>query len=327
MAFEVKHLQKKFGDKQAVEDLSFELKEPGVYALLGTNGAGKSTSIRMMLGILERDNGEVLFGGENFDTRKVNVGYLAEERGLYPKYPIMDQLLYFASLKGLSADTAMDRIKYWGDRLKVTEYLFPERKKGKKFKPTLADQMSKGNQQKIQLMAALISDPQFLILDEPLSGLDPVNTDLFKSVIREEIARNKYIIMSSHQMPVIEEFCEDITILNRGKAVVSGNLNQIKKSYGRVNLFVKCDEDISDTISTLGIRVVNDTPAGIQLKVKDESEARTLLKRLSDEDRTIVRFELREPSLHEIFIESVGESSEDNDLNSADNKAEDTISE
>lgn len=327
MAFEVKHLQKKFGDKQAVEDLSFELKEPGVYALLGTNGAGKSTSIRMMLGILERDNGEVLFGGENFDTRKVNVGYLAEERGLYPKYPIMDQLLYFASLKGLSADTAMDRIKYWGDRLKVTEYLFPERKKGKKFKPTLADQLSKGNQQKIQLMAALISDPQFLILDEPLSGLDPVNTDLFKSVIREEIARNKYIIMSSHQMPVIEEFCEDITILNRGKAVVSGNLNQIKKSYGRVNLFVKCDEDISDTISTLGIKVVNDTPAGIQLKVKDESEAKSLLKRLSDESRTIVRFELREPSLHEIFIESVGESALDNDQNNADNKAEETISE
>ena len=327
MAFEVKHLQKKFGDKQAVEDLSFELKEPGVYALLGTNGAGKSTSIRMMLGILERDNGEVLFGGENFDTRKVNVGYLAEERGLYPKYPIMDQLLYFASLKGLSADTAMDRIKYWGDRLKVTEYLFPERKKGKKFKPPLADQMSKGNQQKIQLMAALISDPQVLILDEPLSGLDPVNTDLFKSVIREEIARNKYIIMSSHQMPVIEEFCEDITILNRGKAVVSGNLNQIKKSYGRVNLFVKCDEDISDTISTLGIKIVNDTPAGIQLKVKDESEAKFLLKRLSDESRTIVRFELREPSLHEIFIESVGESALDNDQNNADNKAEETISE
>ena len=306
MAFEVKHLQKKFGEKQAVEDLSFELKEPGVYALLGTNGAGKSTSIRMMLGILARDHGEVLLNGENFDTRKVNVGYLAEERGLYPKYPIMDQLLYFASLKGLSTDVAMDRIKYWGDRLKVTEYLFPERKKGKKFKPTLADQMSKGNQQKIQLMAALISEPEFLILDEPLSGLDPVNTDLFKSVIHEEIDKKKYIIMSSHQMPVIEEFCEDITILNRGKAVVQGNLNEIKKSYGRVNLFVKCDEDISDTISTLGIRVLNDTPAGIQLKVNDEAEAKHLLKQLNDANKTIVHFELREPSLHEIFIESVG---------------------
>lgn len=320
MSFEVKHLQKKFGDKQAVEDLSFELREPGVYALLGTNGAGKSTSIRMMLGILAKDHGEVLLNGENFDTRKVNVGYLAEERGLYPKYPIMDQLLYFAALKGLSADSAMERIKYWGDRLKVTEYLFPERKKGKKIKPTLADQMSKGNQQKIQLMAALISEPEFLILDEPLSGLDPVNTDLFKSVIREEIDKKKYIIMSSHQMPVIEEFCEDITILNRGKAVVQGNLNEIKKSYGRVNLFVKCDEDISDTIRTLGIKVVNDTPAGIQLKVGSEDEAKNLLKQLTDSNKTIVRFELREPSLHEIFIESVGESAEDITENNAEEK-------
>ena len=327
MSFEVKHLQKKFGDKQAVEDLSFELKAPGVYALLGTNGAGKSTSIRMMLGILSRDHGEVLFNGENFDTRKVNVGYLAEERGLYPKYSLMDQLLYFASLKGLSTDVAMERIKYWGERLKVTEYLFPERKKGKKFKPTLAEQLSKGNQQKIQLMAALISDPEFLILDEPLSGLDPVNTDLFKSVIREEIDKQKYIIMSSHQMPVIEEFCEDITILTRGKAVVQGNLNEIKKSYGRVNLFVKCDEDISDTISSLGIKVVNDTPAGIHLKVKSEDEARQLLKQLSDTNKNIVRFELREPSLHEIFVESVGEGALDDTKDIEADKAEETVSE
>ena len=327
MSFEVKHLQKKFGDKQAVEDLSFELKNPGVYALLGTNGAGKSTSIRMMLGILARDHGEVLFNGENFDTKKVNVGYLAEERGLYPKYPIMDQLLYFASLKGLSTDTAMERIKYWGERLEVTEYLFPERKKGKKFKPTLADQLSKGNQQKIQLMAALISEPEFLILDEPLSGLDPVNTELFKSVIHEEIDKNKYIIMSSHQMPVIEEFCEDITILTRGKAVVHGNLNEIKKSYGRVNLFVKCDEDISDTIKTLGIKVVNDTPAGIQLKVNNEAEAGNLLRQLTEANKTIVRFELREPSLHEIFIESVGKGADDNEQNETSDAPKEVVSE
>lgn len=327
MSFEVKHLQKKFGDKQAVEDLSFELRNPGVYALLGTNGAGKSTSIRMMLGILARDHGEVLFNGENFDTHKVNVGYLAEERGLYPKYPIMDQLLYFASLKGLSTDTAMERIKYWGERLEVTEYLFPERKKGKKSKPTLADQLSKGNQQKIQLMAALISEPEFLILDEPLSGLDPVNTELFKSVIHEEIDKQKYIIMSSHQMPVIEEFCEDITILTRGKAVVHGNLNEIKKSYGRVNLFVKCDEDISDTIKTLGIKVVNDTPAGIQLKVNNEAEAGNLLRQLTEANKTIVRFELREPSLHEIFIESVGKGADDNDQNETAEAPKEAISE
>lgn len=267
------------------------------------------------------------FNGENFDTHKVNVGYLAEERGLYPKYPIMDQLLYFASLKGLSADTAMERIKYWGERLEVMEYLFPERKKGKKFKPTLADQLSKGNQQKIQLMAALISDPEFLILDEPLSGLDPVNTELFKSVIHEEIDKNKYIIMSSHQMPVIEEFCEDITILTRGKAVVHGNLNEIKKSYGRVNLFVKCDEDISDTIKTLGIKVVNDTPAGIQMRVSNEAEAGHLLKELTSSNKTIVRFELREPSLHEIFIESVGKANDAGDQSEANDALKEAASE
>ena len=191
----------------------------------------------------------------------------------------------------------------------------------------LAEQLSKGNQQKIQLMAALISDPEFLILDEPLSGLDPVNTELFKSVIREEIEKKKYIIMSSHQMPVIEEFCEDITILNRGKAIVQGNLNEIKKSYGRVNLFVKCDEDISDIISALGLRVINDTPAGIQIKVKNEMEAKNLLRQLNEEDRTVVRFELRELSLHEIFIESVGKGVEDNAQNPMGNKMEEVVSE
>ena len=176
-------------------------------------------------------------------------------------------------------------------------------------------------------MAALISEPEFLILDEPLSGLDPVNTELFKSVIHEEIDKQKYIIMSSHQMPVIEEFCEDITILTRGKAVVHGNLNEIKKSYGRVNLFVKCDEDISDTISTLGIKVVNDTPAGIQLKVRDEAEAGHLLRQLTEANKTIVRFELREPSLHEIFIESVGKGADDNDQNEAAEAPKEAISE
>ena len=198
---------------------------------------------------------------------------------------------------------------------------------GKKFKPTLAEQMSKGNQQKIQLMAALISDPDFLILDEPLSGLDPVNTDLFKSVIHEEIDKKKYIIMSSHQMPVIEEFCEDITILTRGKAVVSGNLNEIKKSYGRVNLFVKCDEDISENIRNLGIRVVNDTPAGIQLKVKNEAEAGSLLKQLCEENKSVVRFELREPSLHEIFVESVGAGAETDIEDLVNDNAEGVVSE
>ena len=229
---EVKNLTKQYGEKVVVDNLSFSISEPGVYALLGTNGAGKTTSIRMILGMLAKNGGEVLWNGKPFTAAGMNVGYLAEERGLYPKYSLLDQLLYFASLKKVPKKVAMDRIKYWAERLQVEEYIFPPKTvKGKAAKANRADQLSKGNQQKVQLMAALISEPEFLILDEPLSGLDPVNTDLFKGIIREEIAKNKYLIMSSQQMPNIEEFCTDITIMNRGQAVLQGNLNATKNLH------------------------------------------------------------------------------------------------
>ncbi len=206
---------------------------------------------------------------------------------------------------------ALKRIHYWAGRLEVEEYIFPSAKGKKAAKANRADQLSKGNQQKIQLMAALISDPELLVLDEPLSGLDPVNTDLFKSIIREEIAKKKYLIMSSHQMPVIEEFCSDITILNRGKAVLTGNLNQIKKSYGRVNLFVKCEGDIERYIGQFGLTVANRTPEEYHLKVQDESQAMAFLGRLVQDNVTVIHFELREPSLHEIFVEKVGGAHEE----------------
>ncbi|MBQ7918505.1 MAG: ATP-binding cassette domain-containing protein [Lachnospiraceae bacterium] len=312
MSLEVKELVKSYGDKTVVDHLSFSLKEPGVYALLGTNGAGKTTSIRMILGMLAKDSGEVLWKGKPMDSMNMNIGYLAEERGLYPKYELMDQLLYFAKLKGVAKDVAKERIAYWAKRLEVEEYLYPKQTKGKKKeKPKMADQLSKGNQQKIQLMAALISEPEILILDEPLSGLDPVNTDLFKEIIREEIAKGKYLIMSSHQMATIEEFCKDITILNRGKVVLQGDLNEIKKSYGRVNLFIKCDEEFDDVIAKHGLEVLNDTPDGKQLKVTGEEQAKHFLKDLLAADKTVVRFELREPSLHEIFVEKAGAQHEE----------------
>ncbi len=309
---EVKNLTKQYGEKVVVNDLSFSINEPGVYALLGTNGAGKTTSIRMILGMLAKNSGEVLWNGKPFSAAFMNVGYLAEERGLYPKYSLLDQLLYFASLKKVPRKTAMERIKYWAERLQVTEYIFPPKSaKGKKAKANRADQLSKGNQQKVQLMAALISEPEFLILDEPLSGLDPVNTDLFKGIIREEIAKNKYLIMSSHQMPTIEEFCTDITIMNRGKAVLQGNLNEIKKSYGRVNLFVKSDSEIAPHIQKFGLQVVEKLPSEYHLKVKDERQAREFLASMMQNDVPLVKFELREPSLHEIFVEKVGDNNEE----------------
>ncbi|MFT4144827.1 MAG: ATP-binding cassette domain-containing protein [Mobilitalea sp.] len=312
MSLIVNHLSKSYGPKLVVDDLSFEITSPGVYALLGTNGAGKTTSIRIILGMLAKDSGEVLWKNKPLDAVNTNIGYLAEERGLYPKYSLLDQLLYFAKLRNVNRSTAMERIHYWSDRLQVNEYIFPPKVKGKTSKATRADQLSKGNQQKIQLMAALISDPELLILDEPLSGLDPVNTDLFKSIIKEEISKNKYLIMSSHQMPVIEEFCSDITIMNRGKTALHGNLNEIKKGYGRVNLLVKSDLDISSYISNFNLIIVNKTPSEYHLKVTSEKQAMEFLSAMIKDNIPIIKFELREPSLHEIFIEKVGDGNEEN---------------
>ena len=328
MSLIVRNLTKHYGDKLVVDALSFEMPKSGVYALLGTNGAGKTTSIRMILDMLSRDSGEVSWNGRPLSTQSCNVGYLAEERGLYPKYTLMDQLLYFASLRNVSRDEAKKRIRYWSDRLQVNEYLYPPKKvrrsmlgggglKGAPATPMTgksmkADQLSKGNQQKIQLMTTLISDPELIILDEPLSGLDPVNTDLFKSIIREEIAKGKYIIMSSHQMATVEEFCTEITILDRSHTVLQGNLNEIKKSYGRVNLRLKVERDVSDIVARSGARIESEKEYEYSLKVAGEAQANVLLKALIEAGITIVAFDLREPSLHEIFIEKVGRSDAQN---------------
>jgi ABC-2 type transport system ATP-binding protein len=321
MSLEVKNLSKKYGDKTVLEDLSFQMEKPGVYALLGTNGAGKTTSIRMILGMLSKNSGEVLWNGKPLDTATCNVGYLAEERGLYPKYELMDQLIYFASLRGVPKNEAKKRIKHWADKLEVSEYLYSQKpaaaamgrgglmgskKRVKREKPKKADQLSKGNQQKIQLMAALLSDPELLILDEPISGLDPVNTDLFKSIIRDEIAKGKYLIMSSHQMETVEEFCTDITILDRSKVVLQGNLNEIKKSYGRVNLNLKVEQDISKLIEEAGIAITYEKEYEYRLRVSGEEQANQLLKVLIENHIPIITFSLREPSLHEIFVQKVG---------------------
>ena len=276
MSLKVDNIVKTYGSCRAVDGLSFEMKEPGVFALLGTNGAGKTTSIRIILGMLSADSGSVTWHGKKFVTAAESIGYLAEERGLYPKYKIMDQLMYFASLKGMKRQDAQRAIDYWFDRLGVQEY-----------RDKRAEQLSKGNQQKIQLIAALAPNPELLILDEPLSGLDPVNAELFKSVIREEIKKNKFVIMSSHQMSTIEEFCRDIVILNKGRTVLQGNLNDIKKGYGRVKLTVE-------------------TPNGSSYNVSSEEQAHALLNRIIESGMPLIKYELREPSLNEIFIEKVG---------------------
>ncbi|MBB6716071.1 ABC transporter ATP-binding protein [Clostridium gasigenes] len=295
MALTVTNLNKNYGENKVVDNLSFSIDKPGVFGLLGTNGAGKTTTIRMILGMINKDGGTVTWNGQKYSPNTVSTGYLAEERGIYAKFSIIDQLVYFGELKGMSKADAIKSIDYWLERLEATEY------KNKK-----ADQLSKGNQQKIQFVAALISNPSLLILDEPLSGLDPVNTDLFKEVIKEQISKGKYIIMSSHQMNTIEEFCENLLILNKGKTILQGNLKEIKKGYGRNRLLVKCDEDIKHLIKECNMEIESENAEEINLMVKSQEGVNILLKRITDENISLVKFELREPSLHEIFIEKVG---------------------
>lgn len=296
----VSNIVKKYGEYTVVENLSFEMNEPGVFALLGTNGAGKTTSIRIILGMLAAESGSVLWNGKGFLAAERPVGYLAEERGLYPKYKISEQLIYFCTLKGMRRRDAETALKYWFERLEITEHWNKR-----------ADQLSKGNQQKVQLIAALAPDPELIILDEPLSGLDPVNAELFKSVIRDEIKKKKYIIMSSHQMNTIEEFCSDIVILNKGKTVLQGNLNEIKKSYGRVKLTVKTERDITDMAADCGLTVTENTPNGTCFNVTGEEQAHRLLNMIITSGVPLIKYELREPTLNELFIEKVGAANED----------------
>ncbi len=313
MSLIVNNLTKSYGNKVVVDHLSFAMEKPGVYALLGTNGAGKTTSIRMMLNMLARDEGEVLWNGKPLSVENCNVGYLAEERGLYPKYRLLDQLMYFARLRGVGAEEAKKRIRYWAERLHAEEYLYPP-KTGRGAKPGMtgpsmkAEQLSKGNQQKMQLMTALISNPELIILDEPLSGLDPVNTDLFKSIIREEIAAGKTLIMSSHQMATVEEFCTEITIMDRSRTVLQGNLNDIKKGYGRVHLELKTEGEAKALIERAGATVVSQKESEYFCKVSGEMQANEVLRALIDARIPVITFDLREPSLHEIFVEKVGEA-------------------
>lgn len=299
MGLTVSNIVKKYGDKTVVDNLSFEMNEPGVFALLGTNGAGKTTSIRIILGMLAAEDGEVTWDGKKFLAADKPIGYLAEERGLYPKYKIIDQLVYFCTLRGMNKEGAVKALDYWFERLNVSEY-----------KTKRAEQLSKGNQQKIQLIAALAPNPDLIVLDEPLSGLDPVNAELFKSVIREQIKQNKYIIMSSHQMATIEEFCKDIVILNHGRTVLQGNLNEIKKGYGRVKLTVKTEGNIRTMAHECGLIISEDTPNGMSFNVQSEEQAHKLLKMIMDNKIPLIKYELREPTLNEIFIEKAGGADE-----------------
>ena len=296
MGLILKNVSKSFAGKKVVDNISFSLNEPGVYGLLGTNGAGKTTTIRMLLGILNKDSGEITWNGKPVDRKNVNFGYLPEERGVYQKTLIIDQLMYFAELKGMNKRDAEKSIKEWAKKLKVEEYL-----------NKTAEKLSKGNQQKIQLMTALIHNPELVVLDEPFSGLDPVNTDLIKNIIIELVRNGKYVIMSAHQMATIEEFCSNILILDKGITVLQGNLKQIKASYPANRAKVEVNQNIDNFIKECNLEIENEVDNNYVLKLDNEEKAHNLLKILVQNNVVINKFEIMKPTLNDIFVEKVGE--------------------
>mgnify|MGYP002447629097 CR=1 FL=1 len=296
MSLVLKNVSKTFVGKVAVDNISFSIEKPGVYGLLGTNGAGKTTTIRMLLGIIKKDSGEITWKGKEVDRENVNFGYLPEERGVYPKTKIMDQLMYFAELKGMKKDDAITAINKWAKELKVEEYL-----------QMPAEKLSKGNQQKIQFMNAIIHNPELVVLDEPFSGLDPVNTEILKNIIIDLVKNGKYVIMSAHQMATIEEFCSDILILNKGKTVLQGNLREIKEEYPANRLQIEVNEKINKYVEKFGLEIENEKNNDYTIKINNEKKAHELLQELVKNGIIINKFEIKKPTLNDIFIEKVGE--------------------
>lgn len=257
---------------------------------------GKTTTIRMLLGIIKKDSGEISWNGKTVDRKNVNFGYLPEERGIYPKTKVYEQLIYFAKLKGLGKEEADKEVKTWAKKLKVEEYL-----------DMPAEKLSKGNQQKIQFMTAVIHNPELVVLDEPFSGLDPVNTEILKNIIIDLVRNGKYVIMSAHQMVTIEEFCSDILILNKGKTVLQGNLKEIKETYPANRLEIDVNQNIDKYVEEFKLEIENEKNHDYVIKISDEDNAHKLLNKIVSEGICVNKFEIKKPTLNDIFIEKVGE--------------------
>lgn len=296
MGLKLESVSKSYGKKKVVDKITFSIDKPEVFGLLGTNGAGKTTTIRMILGILTKDEGVITWNDKEVSRKVVNFGYLPEERGVYPKSKIIDQLIYFAALKGINKEDAIKSINKWAKRLKVEEYL-----------NMTAEKLSKGNQQKIQFMTAIIHDPELLVLDEPFSGLDPVNTEILKSIIIDLVKDGKYIIMSAHEMHTIEEFCTDLIILNKGKTVLQGNLKEIRNSYDANRVHIDVNENIDSIIKKHKLEIENEHDNEYVIKIDNEEDAHKLLNDLVKKDIKVNRFEITKPTLNDIFIEKAGE--------------------
>ena len=302
MKLEIKDIYKSFGSNKVLKGVSFSAESGEAFGLLGRNGAGKTTSIRILMDVFAPESGEVLIDGKPIDYDKIRIGYLPEERGLYPKKKIIDQLVYFAELNGLSKRDAVKMVDYWLVRLKMSEY------RNKRL-----DTLSKGNQQKIQLITALAHNPQIIILDEPFSGLDPVNAMLLKDVVKEQIEKGKIVLFSSHQMNYIEEFCSKIGIINNGEMVLQGNLHDIKRNYVRDRLVVR-SEYSERIIEKLGSQCSVNESGELIIKLNSAGDKQRMMRELT-ENFDLDEIKVFEPSLNDIFVEytSNGEKGDKNE--------------
>ena len=306
MKLEVRDITKSFGDKQVLHGISFEVQSGRALGLLGRNGAGKTTTIRILMDVFRANSGEVLLDGEKFNQRKHLIGYLPEERGLYPKKKVIEQMVYLGRIRGISKSKAVANSKKWLKRLGVLEY-----------ENAKLETLSKGNQQKVQLASTLVCDPDIVILDEPFSGLDPVNSRILQDVVMELIGQNKIVIFSSHQMSYVEEFCKDIVIINKGDVVLSGDLDNIKREFGKNQLVVSAvDKTLDDLENIINehmsdiLEITGRTKEELIIKNVADVSRKQILSKFISENIEIERFETYKPSLNDIFVSKVGDADE-----------------
>lgn len=299
MSLKLEHVTKKFGSFTAVDDLSLEIPEHAIFGFLGANGAGKTTSFRMILNLIDPTSGTITWKGEPINySRTDEIGYLPEERGLYPKLKVRDQIVYLAKLRGMDKRSVQKELIEWLDRFQVPQYLDKK-----------VEELSKGNQQKIQFIASVIHKPKLLILDEPFSGLDPVNVEMMKEAVKDLAKEGTSIVFSSHRMDHVEELCEHLCMMQHGKPILHGNLTEIKRSFGRKNLKVQADFDLSFIERIPGVlqsKYYTDTAL---FQIDHEEVSQRILEELQGKG-FVRKFELDEPSLNDIFIEKAGESYE-----------------
>ncbi|MEK5037244.1 ABC transporter ATP-binding protein [Sporosarcina sp. FSL K6-3457] len=295
MTLLLENVTKRFGDFTAVDNLTLSVGDGTMYGFLGANGAGKTTTFRMILGLLNANEGRITWNGKPISyATSPEIGYLPEERGLYPKMKVEDQLVFLAQLRGMSKSDAKRELHNWLERFEVPHYATKK-----------IEELSKGNQQKIQVIASLLHKPQLLILDEPFSGLDPVNVEMLKAAILDFRNDGATIVFSSHRMDHVEELCEQLSIIDKGKQIVSGSLRDVKRSFSKHNVRIHSDNDLSQLASISGVTSVTKTVEGAIYQVESEEIASKLLT-AALQTGPIRHFEIEEPSLQDIFIEKVG---------------------